>query len=253
MLRLRQICLVAPELTKPVAQLESVLGLKTCFHDPGVEKYGLHNALLPIGNNFLEVVAPFREGTTAERYIKRRGGAGGYMVIMQCDDVEHRKHRMQQLDVRIINEIKHGSFNSIQMHPKDTGGAIMETGADERGNRSDGPWTPAGDSWQKFVQTNIVSQLLAAEIQSKAPRILAERWAEVLQIPIKTNQNNQHSLVLENATLRFTEVRDTRDEGLRALDIKTMNRNELIRRAAIVGCDSDHNSVFISGIKFNLF
>ena len=67
MLRLRQICLVAPDLTKPVAQLESVLGLKTCFHDPGVEKYGLNNALLPIGNNFLEVVAPFREGTAAER------------------------------------------------------------------------------------------------------------------------------------------------------------------------------------------
>ena len=79
-----------------------------------------------------------------------------------------------------------------------------------------------------------------------------ERWAEVLQIPIKTKQNNQHSLELENATLRFTEVRDTRDEGLRALDIKTMNRNELIRRAAIVGCEFDHNSVFISGIKFNL-
>lgn len=128
----------------------------------------------------------------------------------------------------------------------------METGADERGNQSDGPWTPAGDSWEKFVQTNIVSQLLAAEIQSKAPRTLVERWAEVLQIPIKTKQNNQHSLELENATLRFTEVRDTRDEGLRALDIKTMNRNELIRRAAIVGCEFDHNSVFISGIKFNL-
>ena len=31
MLRLRQICLVAPELNKSVAHLESTLGLKTCF------------------------------------------------------------------------------------------------------------------------------------------------------------------------------------------------------------------------------
>ena len=93
MLRLRQICLVAPELTKSVAQLESVLGLKTCFHDPGVEKYGLNNALLPIGTNFLEVVAPFQDGTTTQRYMDRRGGSGGYMVIMQCDDVEKRRHR----------------------------------------------------------------------------------------------------------------------------------------------------------------
>ena len=50
----------------------------------------------------------------------------------------------------------------------------------------------------------------------------------------------------------MTEINKEILEGLRALDIKTINRNELIRRAAIVGCEFDHNSVFISGIKFNL-
>ena len=54
MLRLRQICLGSRRPKPAVADLESAFGLATCFQDPGVAKYGLENALLPIGNDFLE-------------------------------------------------------------------------------------------------------------------------------------------------------------------------------------------------------
>ena len=60
MLRLRQICLIARELDPAIADLEAVLGITTCHRDPAVKKFGLVNALLPIGNNFLEVVAHSR-------------------------------------------------------------------------------------------------------------------------------------------------------------------------------------------------
>ena len=251
MLRLRQICLVAPELQKSVALLESVLGLKTCFHDPAVERFGLNNALLPIGTNFLEVVAPFRDGTTAERYINRRNGSGGYMVIMQCDDVEERKARMETLGIRLVTDIDNGPHQAIQMHPKDTGGAIMETGSDSRGYEPDSPWTPAGDDWKNFISTELVTSLVAAELQSEDPKAMGPRWSEVLDIPL-TLAEQVPTLTLENATLRFTTIKDDRGEGLRALDIKVKNRNELVRRAEIVGCDVDENTVHINGIYFNL-
>ena len=74
MLRLRQICLIARELDPAIAALEAVLGITTCHRDPAVKKFGLVIALLPIGNNFLEVVAPFRENTAAGRYLDRRDG-----------------------------------------------------------------------------------------------------------------------------------------------------------------------------------
>ena len=67
MLRLRQICLVAEGLTPAVDDLTDVLGLATCFHDPAVGAYGLENALLPVGSNFLEVVAPIQENTEIGR------------------------------------------------------------------------------------------------------------------------------------------------------------------------------------------
>ena len=251
MLRLRQICLVAPELNKSVAHLESVLGLKTCFHDPGVERFGLKNALLPIGTNFIEIVAPFQDGTTAERFLQRRNGPGGYMVIMQCDDIERRKKRMEDLGVRLVTVIDNEPHHAIQMHPKDTGGAIMETGLDNRGSDPASPWTPAGNDWKNFIATEIVASLTAAELQSDDPEKLASRWSEVLEVPLQ-QRDKTYSLQLENASLRFTQNKDARGEGLRALDIKVNDRNELVRRARIIGCDIDENSVHINGIYFNL-
>ena len=69
MLRLRQICLVARKLIPAIEDLTKVLGLETCFHDPAVATYGLENALLPVGTNFLEVVAPIEEDTACGRYL----------------------------------------------------------------------------------------------------------------------------------------------------------------------------------------
>ncbi len=84
-IRLRQICLVAAKLVPAVEDLKAVLGLEVCFKDKGVEVFGLENSLLPVGSNFIEVVAPIKENTAAGRYLKRRNGDGGYMVICQCD------------------------------------------------------------------------------------------------------------------------------------------------------------------------
>jgi hypothetical protein len=59
-LRLRQIALVAQDLATIETQLNAVLGIQVCYRDAGVGHYGLENALLPIGNQILEVVAPTR-------------------------------------------------------------------------------------------------------------------------------------------------------------------------------------------------
>jgi len=59
MLRLRQICLVAADLDAAEADLRAVFGLEVCYRDAGVACFGLRNFLMPVGNGFLEIVAPF--------------------------------------------------------------------------------------------------------------------------------------------------------------------------------------------------
>ena len=73
-IQLRQICLVARELEPVIQDLTAILGINRCFVDPGVGKFGLENTLMPIGRNFLEVVAPVEEGTAGGRYLTRRNG-----------------------------------------------------------------------------------------------------------------------------------------------------------------------------------
>jgi hypothetical protein len=252
MLRLRQICLVASELEKPVADLKVIFGLETCFHDPNVAKYGLENALLPVGTDFLEVVAPFQEETAAGRYLDRRGGDGGYMVILQCDDTEAREQRMPEIGVRIANRLDYGTYLGLQLHPKDTGGAILETSADPRSVAPDGPWHPAGDSWEAAVRTDVVRAIMAAELQSDDPSRLAARWAEVLNVPLGSDAQGNPALKLENAELRFIPADDDRGEGLGGLDLAVADRDAILREAEAWGCDVAGDTVTVCGVRFKL-
>ena len=79
-LKLRQIALVAERLAPVEEQLADVLAIKVCYRDPGVGHYGLENALMPIGNQLLEVVAPVQPHTAGGRYLERRGGGGAMAV-----------------------------------------------------------------------------------------------------------------------------------------------------------------------------
>ena len=98
-IQLRQICLVAHELEPVIDDLRSILGINSCYVDPGVAKFGLENNLMPIGRNFLEVVAPIQENTAGGRYLDRRSGDGGYMVITQVDTLpEHQRLRQCAID-----------------------------------------------------------------------------------------------------------------------------------------------------------
>ena len=68
-LRLRQIALCARKLAPLESTLADVLGLVPCHRDPAVGEFGLENVLFPLGNQFLEIVAPVRPGTAAGRFL----------------------------------------------------------------------------------------------------------------------------------------------------------------------------------------
>jgi hypothetical protein len=118
-LRLRQICFVARELESAVDDIRTILGLKICHRDLAVAKYGLVNALLPIGTSFLEVVAPVAANTAAGRFLDRSGGRGGYMAIFDCGDPERRRRHAEAIGIRIANVIEHAEYLGVQLHPRD--------------------------------------------------------------------------------------------------------------------------------------
>src|SRR4249920_154934 len=99
MLRLRQLALVANDLDPVVDDLKGVFGVEVAFNDPRMKSFSLKNAVIPVGHQFVKVVAPIEDNTADGRYLARRGGDSGYMVILQCDElVTHGDHRVLQTE-----------------------------------------------------------------------------------------------------------------------------------------------------------
>jgi len=252
MLRLRQIALVARELAPVVDALREIFGVEVAYRDPAVATFGLENAVMPIGRQFLEVVAPVRDGTAAGRYLDRRGGDGGYMVILQCDDHARRKRRVDELGIRKAFALDEPHYLLMQLHPRDTGGSFLEIDEQIGGEDMDGPWQPAGPDWRRAVRTEVVGGIAAAEIQSPEPEALCARWSEILEVEIEHGDNDRPSLRLDNATLRFVAEADGRGEGLGALDLRATGRSRLIAAAERRGCRASDAVVHAAGMRFHI-
>ena len=254
MLRMRQICLVAEDLDLVEGHLRGVFGLDVCFRDPGVGRFGLHNFLMPVGNSFLEVVSPTRPGTAGGRYLQRRGGDGGYMVIMQCSDIAARRAHVASLGIRLVMDSPGEKSDGIQLHPKDVPGAIAELRWNHGDDHPAGPWQPAGDHWLPHRRTDAISAFAAAELQSGDPDAMAARWSEVLQRPVEPDPHGRPSIALDDANLRFVPAEDGRGEGLGGLDVRAADRGRVIAaaRAHDLEISDGELQVTVCGVRFRL-
>lgn len=217
-IRLRQVAVVAADLAAVEANVEAHLGLSRCFRDPGVGFFGLDNALYPVGHQLLEVVAPIRDGTTAGRLLDKRGGDGGYMVLVQVDDLTAVRSRLERLGVRIVHEAASPGVTGLHVHPRDIGGAIVSI--DQTDEWDEWPW--AGPEWRPHIRTEVVSAITAVEIQADDPESMAARWAEVL-----ARQADGPVLRLDEGEIRFVPAADGRGEGVAGIEFRAAVDAEL--------------------------
>lgn len=254
-IRLRQIAVVASDLRKAALDIQTVLGVETCYTDPGVKIFGLKNMLWPVGTQFLEVVTPIEDGTAGGRYIDRRGGDSGYMVITQVDDVERRRARAAELGVRVAFDLDHpGDHRGVQLHPADTGGSFFEMDQMlmDGGDAVDGPWYPAGKHWEPYVRTDITDGISAAELQSPEPDRLAARWSEIAEIDLTADETGNPTMALDNATLRFVEATDGRGEGLGGIDVIATDRDAILAGARQRDTYVSDDEVSVAGLRVYL-
>jgi len=247
-MRLRQIALVARDLDPVVADLCAVLGIAVAFRDPGVGVFGLHNAVMPIGDTFLEVVSPIEADTTAGRYLERRGGDGGYMVLVQCDDLDADRKRVADLGVRVVWSADLPDIRGTHLHPRDVGGAILSLDA----ALPPESWRWAGLDWRQHMRTEVVSEISAVEIQSDDPRALARRWSQVLARPVAETAAGVIRIVLDQGAIRFVEAADGRGDGVGGIDVATNDRERLLAAARARGVSAFADRVVICGTRIRL-
>jgi len=253
MLRLRQIALVAHDLDPVEADLQAVFGLGTAFNDPHIDVFGLRNAVIPAGRQFIEIVSPIRDNTAGGRYLARRNGDGGYMTIFQCDDHPAVKARADDLGIRRVVDQQGKEYWILQLHPADTGGTFLEIDVQHGGDSLDGKWEPAGPNWRDNITDTLVA-ITAAEIQSPDPTPLADKWSKILDVPVTVSADGAvHSLTVDNATLRFVQAADGRPEGLGGIDVivRPADLSAVLARAEARGLaqTGDRSLLHIGGIR----
>jgi hypothetical protein len=252
-LRLRQIALVARTLEPIERQLTSVLATEVCFRDPGVGKYGLRNALWALGGTFLEVVAPIRDNTAGGRYLDRRGGDGGYMYIVDCDDLDARRAQLQELGVRAVESVRAGDAvlwsEAIHLHPKDTGGCLLSIDRHSGGPDTMGGYLWAGPDWQAKARRDVV--IAGAVMQCDDPAATAQRWARVLRRPAAASDGG-YELPLDNAVARFVPLADDRGEGLARVLLSCAEPASMFAAAMASGAAVGPRWIEICGVRFEI-
>ncbi|MEX2628046.1 MAG: VOC family protein [Ilumatobacteraceae bacterium] len=214
MIRLRQVALVAAELDPAVHDLCEHLGLRVCFRDPGVAEFGLHNALMTIGDQFLEVVAPTTDGTTAGRLLERRGGDGGYMAIYEVDDLDERVAHLDTNGVRIVWQMDLDDIRGRHLHPRDVGGTIVSIDQPV----PPGSWRWAGPEWVAHRDTTVVTGIAGITIGAERPAEMAARWSDLALA----------------TSVRFVPA-GPRGEGLDGIDLVTTDRARAGERLDLTG------------------
>lgn len=214
MIRLRQIALVAADLEAAVTQLCEALGAEVCFVDPGVGEFGLHNALVLVGDQFIEVVSPTADGTTAGRLLDKRGGDGGYMVLFEVDDLDAREQHLGAHGVRIVWSMDLPAIRGRHLHPRDVGGAIVSI--DQPTQRGDWEW--GGPAWRSAAPAQVAASLAGARIAAADPQAMRSRWA---QLGIDTQ-------------MEFIPA-GPRGEGLDGVDLVATDRSRVGEEMDLVG------------------
>jgi catechol 2,3-dioxygenase-like lactoylglutathione lyase family enzyme len=248
-MRLRQCVFVCKDLESSREELCDILGIEVAYRDPGVAKWGLVNVVVPTGHDFLEIVTPFKEGTSAGRYIERRKGDGGYMVILQVPDAAAERQRVTGMGIRAVAQKDLPEYQYTHFHPSDTTGVLLslDTTFAPKGVDPALWWPPAEKDWLRHARSDVTKGLAGVEIQHSDPAGAAANWSKILGRPA-----NNNCIKLDGAEIRFVPDKDGRGPGVSAYDVKTADKARVLAAAEKRGRKLGPSQVEVCGCRINL-
>ncbi|WP_137388609.1 VOC family protein [Rhodoligotrophos defluvii] len=264
-IRLRQICLITAQLEPVIDALMAVFGLKVCYGKADLSAYGLpytpppphqaaffaqhglKSAQLPMGDTFLELVAPVRDDTPAARFLKRRG-PGGYMVITEVQSTQPFAERVAARGVRLAGTVDYPTYHELQLDPRDVGAAMLSFSMQREGRPFDGGWYPAGPNWREKVQPGM-GPIRAAQIKVRDPQTVAEKWSALIGRPAERD-SHEIRIGLEQSEIRFAHQEADAPDRLDGIQFDASDFAGAMARAEKAGIPVAENAIIISGLKF---
>lgn len=124
---INHIAIIVPELEGALNFWEGALGLSLARTE-SVPSEGVDVGFLPVGNSNLELMKPTTADSGVARFLEKRG-PGIHHLCFEVDDIEAMMTRLREHNIQLINEEAvegHGGRKYAFVHPKSTGGVLVE-------------------------------------------------------------------------------------------------------------------------------
>jgi methylmalonyl-CoA epimerase len=125
--RIDHVGVAVPDLDEALDLYTGVYGLALA-HRETVGDQGVEAALLDVGENHVELLAPLADDTPVGRFLAKRG-AGLHHVAYQTGDIEATLRMLQQSGMRLIDEQPRTGIRRSRvafLHPSASGGVLTE-------------------------------------------------------------------------------------------------------------------------------
>lgn len=220
-IRIRQIAICCPDIRPVERAVEAALEITPVHRDRPSAPIWMFNGVFPVGNTFLEILQPERPEAPTQKFLEKQGGAAGYMLILQVDDLAKARARAEAAGVRIVADMPARDYHgvkgaAIHLHPADTGGALTSFDWMEDWDS----WAWAGAAWPWHQRTDVVSRIVAAEISATDPGKVGARFAELLGRELAADG----TIALEDSSIRFVDAAAGSRDRLTGIDMTATDR-----------------------------
>ena len=245
-MRIRQIVFAAHDLQAASSALAAVLPLGAPFRDPGVAEFGIDNAVFCFGDQFIEVISPTVPSTACGRHLERQGDSG-YMLLLQTDNFGRERARWASLGVRTIWSTQREDISAAHLHPKDVGGAIISV--DEP--RPAASWRWGGPEWRVLPGELGKQRVRGVTLHAADPRMLSQRWAQVLDLAAPVATAEGWRLALEDGFADFVTDAHGRD-GLAGFTLAVANPEAVLAAAEASGMPRNGRQINMLGVELQV-
>jgi len=126
-MRIEHIAVAVADLQAALDHYRDVWGVEAA-HQERVEDQGVEEAMLPLGDTYLQLIAPLSPDSTVARWLERRGG-GLHHIAYEVDDLEERLARLKAQGMELIDETpRRGGRGHLVafVHPRSNQGLLVE-------------------------------------------------------------------------------------------------------------------------------
>ena len=125
--KIEHVAIAVADLDAAIAHYEGAWGLEVA-HRERVEDQGVEEAMLPLGESYLQLLGATGPDTTVGKFLERRG-PGLHHIAYEVDDLEGALADLKAKGVRLIDETprKGGRGHMVAfVHPRDNHGLLVE-------------------------------------------------------------------------------------------------------------------------------